>query len=184
MNASTADGHDAPRLRVRAAVSGQERSQISTGLPVLDHLIGLLAEYAALDVLLEVQPGATADEVAAAGRALGEALAPELRDPGVRGHGSSAVPADEALAHVALEASGRPLVVTNIDLTEARVGGLETDVVAEFLRQLAEGAGLTLHVRLIEGTDSGHVLDAIFKALGVALAQAGRPRSAPHLRKE
>jgi len=145
---------------VRAAVWGQPQSSISTGLPVLDHLISLLAEYAALDLSLEVQPG-------------------ELRDPGVRGHGSSAVPADEALAHVALEASGRPLVVSNVDLSDARIGGLETDVVAEFLRQLAEGAGLTLHVRLIEGRDTEHVLEAIFKALGVALAQAGRPRGTP-----
>jgi imidazoleglycerol-phosphate dehydratase len=176
LSESTADGADAPRLRVRAAVTGRPQSSISTGLPVLDHLISLLAEYASLDLSLEVQPGATADEVAAAGRALGEALAVGLRDPGVRGHGSSAVPADEALAHVALEASGRPLVVSNVDLTEARVGGLETDVVAEFLRELAEGAKLTLHVRLIEGRDTEHVLEAIFKALGVALAQAGRPR--------
>jgi len=102
----------------------------------------------------------------------------------VRGHGSSAVPADEALAHVALEASDRPLVVSNVDLTEARVGGLETDVVGEFLRQLAEGAGLKLHVRLIEGRDTAHVLEAIFKALGVALSQAGRPRGTPTKREE
>ena len=70
---------------MRAAVTGEAQSSISTGLPVLDHLISLLAEYAALDLSLEVQPGATADEVAAAGRALGEALAPELRDPGRAG---------------------------------------------------------------------------------------------------
>ena len=177
MSASTPDAGGA-RLRVRAAVSGSPRSSISTGLPVLDHLIGLLAEYASLELSLEVQPGATADEVAAAGRALGEALAPELRSAGVRGHGSSAVPADEALAHVALEVSSRPLVVSNVDLSEARLGGLETDVVADFLQELAEGAGLTLHVRLIEGRDTEHVLEAIFKALGVALAQAGRPRTA------
>jgi imidazoleglycerol-phosphate dehydratase len=184
LNASTADGSETPRLRVRAAVSGRPRSSISTGLPVLDHLISLLAEYAALDLSLEVQPGAASDEVAAAGRALGEALSPELRGPGIRGHGSAVVPADEALAHVALEASGRPLVVSNVDLSEARVGGLETDLVGEFLGQLAEGAGLTLHVRLIEGRDTGHVLEAIFKALGVALAQAGRPRGTPTTRKE
>jgi imidazoleglycerol-phosphate dehydratase len=177
LSASTPDAGGA-RLRVRAAVSGSPRSSISTGLPVLDHLIGLLADYASLELSLEVQPGATADEVAAAGRALGEALAPELRSAGVRGHGSSAVPADEALAHVALEVSGRPLVVSNVDLSEARLGGLETDVVADFLQELAEGAGLTLHVRLIEGRDTEHVLEAIFKALGVALAQAGRPRTA------
>jgi imidazoleglycerol-phosphate dehydratase len=56
------------------------------------------------------------------------------------------------------------------------VGGLATDLVARFLTQLAEGAGLTLHVRLIEGRDTQHVLEAIFKGLGVALAQACRPR--------
>jgi imidazoleglycerol-phosphate dehydratase len=162
---------------VRAAVSGPPRSTISTGLPVLDHLISLLAEYASLELALEVEPGAASDEVAAAGRALGEALADGLRDAGARGHGSAALPADEALAHVALEASGRPLVVSNVDLSEARVGGLETDVVAEFLRELSEGAGLTLHVRLIEGRDTQHVLEAIFKALGVAIAQASRPRT-------
>jgi imidazoleglycerol-phosphate dehydratase len=86
------------------------------------------------------------------------------------------VPADEALAHVALEASGRPLVVSNVDLSNARVAGVGSDLVADFLRELAEGGGLTLHVRLIEGSDERHVLEAIFKALGVALAQASRPR--------
>jgi imidazoleglycerol-phosphate dehydratase len=78
----------------------------------------------------------------------------------------------EALAHVALEASDRPLVVSNVDLTEARVGGLASDLAARFLQQFAEGAGLTLHVRLVNGSDTQHVLEAIFKALGVALAQA------------
>jgi imidazoleglycerol-phosphate dehydratase len=99
-----------------------------------------------------------------------------LRAGGSRGHGSAAVPADEALAHVVVEASGRPLVVSNVDLSDARVAGLASDIVATFLRELAEGAGLTLHVRLIEGSDPEHVLEAIFKALGVALAQSCRPR--------
>ena len=85
------------------------------------------------------------------------------------------MPADEALAHVVVEASGRPLVVSNVDLSDARVAGLASDIVATFLRELAEGAGLTLHVRLIEGSDPEHVLEAIFKALGVALAQSCRP---------
>ena len=84
------------------------------------------------------------------------------------------VPADEALAHVALEASGRPLVVSNVDLSDERVGGLSTDLVSQFLDEMAEAAGLTLHVRLIHGRDPQHVLEAIFKGLGVALGQATR----------
>lgn len=165
-----------PRLRARAAVQGAGHAHVVTGLPVLDHLLTLLAEHAALDLSLEVEPGDAADEVAAAGRALGEALAADMRREGARGHGSAVVPADEALAHVALEASGRPLVVSNVDLSGEHVGGLSTDLTADFLRELAAGAGLTLHVRLIEGSEPQHVLEAIFKALGVALAQALRPR--------
>ena len=80
--------------------------------------------------------------------------------------------ADEALAMVVVEASGRPLVVSNADLTSTRAGGLRADIAATFLDELANAAGLTIHVRLLEGEDSQHVLSAIFKALGIALAQA------------
>ncbi|HZB23950.1 MAG TPA: hypothetical protein VE444_08900 [Gaiellaceae bacterium] len=157
---------------VRVNVGGSGAASVATGVPVLDHLLGLLAEYGGFDLTLEVAPGAAESEAANAGRALGEALASRVR---TRGLGSAVVPADEALAHVTLEASGRPLLVSNVDLTEARVGGVGTDIVARFLAELADGAGLTLHVRLLEGRDTQHVLDAIFKALGLALAQACRP---------
>ena len=167
---------DESRTGVRVAVVGSGTTNIATGVPVLDHLLALLAERASFDLALEVAPGAALEEVSAAGRALGESLSGSLRLGGARGHGSAVVPADEALAHVALEASDRPLVVSNVDLSSARVGGLETDLVARFLEELATGAGLTLHVRLVEGEDTQHVLEAIFKALGVALAQACRPR--------
>jgi imidazoleglycerol-phosphate dehydratase len=164
------------RTRVRVGHGGEGATTVATGLPVLDHLLGLVAEYGSLDLTLQVTPGAADEEVAAAGRALGGELREALHADDVRGHGSAAVPADEALAHVALEASGRPLVVTNVDLSDARVGGLRTDLVSSFLHELAEGAGVTLHVRLIGGDDPQHVLEAIFKGLGVAIAQACRPR--------
>jgi imidazoleglycerol-phosphate dehydratase len=160
------------RVRATVAPGGTGAANVLTGLSVLDHLIGLLARYGRFDVAVEVAPGTGEDEVAVAGRALGEALHGPLRAG--RGHGSSVVPADEALAQVALEASGRPLVVSNVDLSAARVAGLGSDLVARFLDELAAGAGLTLHVRLVHGEDTRHVLDAIFKALGGALAQACR----------
>jgi imidazoleglycerol-phosphate dehydratase len=149
-------------------------ARVETGLPALDHLLGLLARYASFDLELEVEPGAPSEEVTAAGEALGEALGARLRQRQALGYGSAVLPQEEALAHVALEVSPRPLLVTNVDLSEARVGGLAGDVIGAFLRRLAEGAGLTLHVRLIEGSDPQHALEAIFKALGVALAQACR----------
>ena len=174
--ARTGQADEAGRLHARVDIAGSGEARVVSGLPVLDHLLVLFAEYASFDLVLEIAPGEAEAEVAAAGRALGRALADPLRARRCRGHGSAAVPADEALAHVAVEASGRPLVVSNVDLSDARVAGLASDIVATFLRELAEGAGLTLHVRLIEGSDPEHVLEAIFKALGVALAQSCRPR--------
>jgi imidazoleglycerol-phosphate dehydratase len=162
--------------RVLVSLDGVGESNVGSGLPVLDHLLGLLARYGSLDLELQLAPDEPDAEVASAGKALGQALREPLSAEDVRGQGSAVAAADDALAHIVLEASGRPLVVSNVDLSEARVGGLGTDLVASFLHELAEGGGLTLHVRLIDGDDPQHVLEAIFKALGVALAQAGRPR--------
>jgi imidazoleglycerol-phosphate dehydratase len=165
------------RASARVNISGRGQTNVGTGVPVLDHLLTLLATSASFDLSLDVEPGSPEVEISAAGRALGEALSEPLRAEGVRGHGSGVVPMDEALAHVVLEASGRPLLVSNVDLSQARIAGLAGDLGARFLDELSQSAGLTLHVRLVEGSDTQHVLEAIFKALGVALAQACRPRT-------
>jgi imidazoleglycerol-phosphate dehydratase len=147
--------------------SGTGSVNVSTGVPVLDHLLGELARAGGFDLALEIEPDDPEAEVDAAGTALGRAVAPRLAEGAL---GEATAPADEALATVVVERSGRPLVASNADLTGA--GGLGTDLAARFLDRLAEEAGLTVHVRLIEGEDTGHALAAIFKALGVALARA------------
>ena len=162
----------AGRSGIRVQVRGSGAASVETGLPVLDRLLERLAHYARFDLTLEVEPGSAEVEVAEAGSALGRALADVLRGSDTTGYGFASMTSSEALASVVLEVSEEPLVVSNVDLTEARIGGLGTDVARRFLERFAEGAGLTLHVRLLNGTDSQHVLDAIFKALGVALAQA------------
>jgi imidazoleglycerol-phosphate dehydratase len=169
-------GDQATGLQARVSLGGTGSARVSTGLAVLDHLLGLLARHAGFDLQMEVAPGGPDAEANAAGRALGAALHDVLRREGVLGYGYAIVPADEALANVVLEASDRPLLVSNVDLSDAHVAGLDRDLVSEFLRELAEAAGLTLHVRLLHGEDARHVLEAIFKALGGALAAAGAPR--------
>jgi imidazoleglycerol-phosphate dehydratase len=163
-------------LRVRLDVGGTGAAEVETGLPVLDDLLGLLAHSARFDLELESHAGGGEAEVDAVGEALGRAFGAALLGTGASGIGNAAAPADEALAHVTLEASGRPLVVANVDLTAARIGGLRSDLLARFLEALARGGGLTLHVRLLHGEDTQHVLDAIVKALGLALAQASSSR--------
>ena len=157
----------------RVDLAGGE-TRIATGVVVLDHLLEELGRAAGFGLQLEIAPDDPEAEVGRAGTALGEALSPLLLADDVAGRGFAFASADEALAVVVVEASGRPLVVSNADLTSTRAGGLRADLAATFLDELAESAGLTIHVRLLEGEDSQHVLSAIFKALGIALAQATR----------
>jgi imidazoleglycerol phosphate dehydratase HisB len=160
---------------VRVEVAARGEASAATGLPVLDHLVRHLATTARLRISLEVEPGSADEEVAAAGRALGGALAEPLRSAGAWGRGWATLPADEALASASIEVSERPLVASNVDFSGQRVGGLASDVVARFLNELAAGAGLNVHIRVLEGRDPEHVLAAIFKALGAAIGQACRP---------
>jgi imidazoleglycerol-phosphate dehydratase len=146
---------------------GSGDANVATGVPVLDHLLVELARAGRFDLALEIDPDDPEAEVDAAGAALGAVVAPLLPHGA---HGDATVAADEALALVVVERSGSPLVASNADLRG--VGGLGSDLAARFLAALAEAAGLTLHVRLIEGSETDHVLEAIFKALGVALSQA------------
>jgi imidazoleglycerol-phosphate dehydratase len=161
-------------MSARVAAAGTGEVNVATGLPVLDHLLTLLAHSGRFELSLELPPADAEAEVAEAGRSLGDSFAPLLRADAASGHGSGVMPAQEALAQVALEVSPATLLASNVDLSAARVGGLRSDLAARFLESFADAAGLTLHVRLIDGVDSQHVLEAIFKALGVALAEACR----------
>jgi imidazoleglycerol phosphate dehydratase HisB len=162
----------AARVSLRPSRLAGGASSIATGVAVLDHLLAELASTGGFELQLEIAPGEPEAEVGAAGTELGEALAVILASESAAGRGVGIVAADEALAMVVVEASGKPLVASNADLTSTRAGGLQTDLAAVFLASLADAAGLTIHVRLMEGQDSQHVLSAIFKALGAALAQA------------
>ena len=169
---SASPSSDETRLRIRLT-RGSGQARVATGLPVLDHLLGILAAWGGFDLELETAPaGGGEREVEAVGRALGREFGALLEG---RGYGSAAAPADEALAQVVIERSGTPLLATNVDLTGEHVGGLRTDLLAVLLEELCGEAGLTLHVRLLEGEDARHVLEAVFKALGLALAEACTP---------
>ena len=156
------------RSEARITLAHEGAATVETGLPVLDHLVAELARAGRLRVALEVAPGSADEAVTAAGRALGRAVAARLD----AGSGWAMLPADEALALVALERAAEGRLVTNVDFSG--VGGLGSDVVARFLRELAGGAGLNVHIRVLEGKDPQNVLRAIFKALGAAIGQACR----------
>jgi imidazoleglycerol-phosphate dehydratase len=160
---------------VRLALAAEGQATVSTGLPVLDHLIGELVRMGRFRLVLEVAPDGPDQAAATAGRVLGGSFAELLAEPGVAGAGWAIVPSAEALALAALERGDDAGLVSNVEFSDQRVGGLGTDVASGFLRETAAAAHVNLHVRLLEGTDPQHVLTAIYKAVGAALGQACRP---------
>jgi imidazoleglycerol-phosphate dehydratase len=157
-------------------LDGQGRWECETGLPFFDHMLSHLAAHGLFDLSvravgdLQVDGHHTVEDV---GIVLGQALAQAIGDKrGIARYGNQLMPMDEALALVALDFSGRGLLVYDVALPAAQVGAFDTELAPEFLRALAHNAGLTLHVRLLHGQNTHHIIEAIFKGLGRALGQA------------
>ena len=151
-------------------------SSSSTGVPFFDHMLDQLGRHGrvGLEVRasgdLEIDAHHTVEDV---GLALGDALRKAVGDKrGIRRYGDALVPMEEALAQVALDISGRPLLVYDADIPAEAIGQFDTILTEEFLQALARSAGLTLHVRLLAGKNPHHCVEAIFKAVARALGEA------------
>jgi imidazoleglycerol-phosphate dehydratase len=163
-------------VEVRLDLDGAGRTDVGTGIGFFDHMLELLGRHAGFDLTvraegdLEVDQHHTVEDV---GLALGAALRQALGEKrGIRRYGFFLLPMDEALAQIALDLSGRPYLVYDLELSGVQIGGFDADLTSHFLRSLATEAGMTLHVRLLAGTDPHHVVEAVFKGLARALAVA------------
>ena len=163
------------KVRVALELDGGEVAA-STGVPFFDHMLEQLGRHGrfGLDVDasgdLEIDAHHTVEDV---GIVLGEALTEALGDKrGINRYGDALVPMEESLAQVALDISGRPLLVYEADIPAESVGAYDTVLTEEFLTALVRAGGLTLHVRLLRSKNAHHAVEAIFKALARALNQA------------
>ena len=149
---------------------------IATGVPFFDHMLEQVAKHAHFGLTVDASGDLEIDAhhtVEDTGIALGEALTQALGDKrGIRRYGHALVPMEEALSRVALDISGRPLLVYEADISAEAVGQYTTDLTEEFLQALVRAAGLTLHVRLETGKNAHHAVEAIFKGLARALGDA------------
>ena len=148
----------------------------ATGIGFLDHMLDLLARHGRLGMKLEakgdLETGAhhTTEDV---GIVLGQAIDQSLGDrAGIRRYGSATVPMDEALAECAIDISGRPLTVFDAELPEVTIAGFDSELAEEFFRAVANNAKLTLHVRVLYGSNAHHMIEAAFKAFARALREA------------
>jgi len=148
----------------------------ATGVPFFDHMLDQLGRHGRLGLVVETTGDLEIDAhhtVEDTGIALGEALSGALGDKaGIFRYGDAQVPMEEALASVALDISGRPLLVYDAHIDAEMIGQYETGLTEEFLQALCRSAGLTLHVTLMAGKNPHHCVEAIFKALARALASA------------
>ncbi|TDA67484.1 MAG: imidazoleglycerol-phosphate dehydratase HisB [Clostridia bacterium] len=164
------------QIKVRLNLDGRGQWAGSSGIGFLDHLLAQVARHGLLDLELGAKGDLQVDNhhtVEDIGLTLGQALRQAVgAKKGIARYSSAWVPMDEALVLVVLDLSGRPFLDFQVDFAAAKIGGLETEMLPEFLRALATEGGITLHVRQFAGRNSHHVAEAIFKALGQALRRA------------
>ena len=165
-------------VSVTLGLDGGTVRDISTGIGFLDHMLDLFAAHGRFDLQVkavgDLQTGGhhTVEDV---GICLGSALAQALGDNrGIVRYGSVQLPMDEALALVSMDISGRPYLAYNVDLSPANIGGFDLDLALEFFQALVNNARITLHVRLLAGSNPHHIIEAVFKGFGRALDQATR----------
>ena len=163
-------------ITLMLAIDGAGTADVATGIGFLDHMLTLFAHHGGFDLTvratgdLEVDGHHTVEDI---GLALGQALREALGDKrGIRRYGSFLLPMDEALAMVVLDLSGRPYFAHDLQLAGVRIGEFDGDLAPHFLRSLATQCGMTLHVRLLAGSDAHHIVEAVFKAFARALAEA------------
>ncbi|HWR30912.1 MAG TPA: imidazoleglycerol-phosphate dehydratase HisB [Negativicutes bacterium] len=161
-------------VKISLTIDGTGESQIDTGIGFFDHMLTLFAKHGlfSLEVKaigdLNVDGHHTVEDV---GIVLGQVLGKAAGDKtGIKRYGQFYIPMDEALVLVVVDFSGRPYLAFEAELGQGRIGEFDVEMVEEFLRALAVNAGLTLHVRMLAGKNRHHIVEAIFKALGRALA--------------
>ena len=164
------------KIELSLGLDGSGEGTRETGVGFFDHLLDALARYGRIDLDVRVQgdletgPHHTVEDT---GIALGEAIDEALGDrSGIRRFGEATVPMDEARAACAIDVSGRPYTAFEGELPEARVADFDTDLAEEFIRAVANGAKLTVHLRIEAGANAHHMVEAAVKAFSRALRAA------------
>jgi len=160
-------------------LDGAGSAEIETGVGFMDHMLTLFAVHGSFDLRVSAKGDVEVDDhhtVEDLGICLGQALKRTLGDmAGICRYGHSYVPMDETLVRVALDISNRPFLHYEVSLPDQKVGFFDTVLVKEFFRAMAQHGGITLHVDLLHGDNSHHILEAVFKAFARALARAVSP---------
>ena len=157
-------------------LDGQGKNQIDTGIPFFDHMLDGFARHGLFDLNVKVRGDLEVDShhtIEDTGIVLGQAIAQALGDKaGIKRYGYFVLPMDEVLALGAVDLSGRPYLNFQADFTVPVLGTMDTEMVREFFYAISYTAGMNLHMKVLSGTNSHHIIEALFKAFAKALDMA------------
>jgi imidazoleglycerol-phosphate dehydratase len=157
-------------------LDGSGRHTIATGIPFFDHMLSLLAYHSSIDLSLKAKGDIGVDAhhtVEDVGICLGDGIRKALGEAkGIQRYGMAMVPMDETLGSVALDLSMRPCLVFHMKLRRARIGTFDLELVEEFFKAFCNHSKITLHINLLYGKNSHHMIEAVFKGFGRALKEA------------
>ncbi len=163
-------------IRLEIDLDGTGKHSIRTGIPFFDHMLSLLAHHSRMDLSLKAKGDISVDAhhtVEDVGICLGDGIRKALGEAkGIWRYGLGLIPMDETLASVTLDLSMRPCLVYHMKLKRSRIGTFDLELVEEFLKALANHARMTLHINLLYGRNSHHMVESVFKGLGRALREA------------
>lgn len=157
-------------------LDGIGEGQICTTIPFMDHMLNLFARHGLFDLAVSGAGDTHIDDhhlVEDIGICLGDALKKSLGDKkGIARYGSAIVPMDESLCSVAIDISGRPYLIYNVEFKNRKVGKFDYSLIKEFFKSFSDHSGMTLHINLMYGKNSHHMAEAVFKAFALALRKA------------
>ena len=163
-------------VTLKINIDGSGKYSIKTPVPFLTHMLELFSKHGLFDLEIiasgdiEIDFHHTVEDI---GICLGEAFNKALgKKEKIKRYGEAKVPMDEALAQITLDISGRPHLTCNIPKIEDKVGHFDTELVEEFFQAFVNNSGITLHINLISGKNSHHIIEAVFKAFARALDAA------------
>jgi imidazoleglycerol-phosphate dehydratase len=164
------------KIELTLDVDGTGQASASTGIPFFDHMLEQLGKHSGWDLRIEAEGDLEIDThhtIEDVGIVLGTAFKEALGDKaGVRRFASAVVPLDEALVQVALDLSGRPFLVYEVDPRSEWIGTFDPQLTEEFWRAFAFAAGITLHMRSLSGKNGHHIIEASFKGVARSLRDA------------
>jgi len=164
------------QIVVRLNLDGAGNSSVKTGIGFFDHMLDSFARHSRFDLEVEAAGDLHVDAhhtVEDVGICLGKAFKEAMGDKaGITRFGDAAVPMDEALVIVAVDLSGRGVLVADLNVKQENIGEFPSHLVIEFLKALAYNAGITIHVRQFAGENPHHIVESVFKSLARALKEA------------